>query len=144
MSDLFDLTYSDGKVTLYLERAAFRAAHLAPAHKVGAEIMYASTMANFEEEHDPNGNPWVPLSPYTRAMKEALGRINKTLQSTGIMKSRTSTRVESTGFIIGNYDKKARKHQLGIDTPMRKFVGVGPQDLIDLKANYRFFIVKGY
>lgn len=142
-SDLISITYKDGKVMVLLRGAGERAARLGTAHKSGAEIMYASTMENFQEERDPEGNPWVPLSPYTIRMKRSLGRINKILQSTGIMKSRTTYRVVATGFIIGNYDRKARKHQLGIGVPVRRHIGVGQQDLADLKENYRSYILGG-
>lgn len=139
----FDVRLDDHGTTVFIQGLADRSRDLRPAHMMVGEIMYASTMENFEEEHDPWGNPWMPSSPFTLREKRRLGRIMKVLQSTGIMKSRTNYKVARDSVTIGNYDNKARKHHEGIDTPQRVFLGVSDEDLAEISAAYADYVSEG-
>lgn len=47
------------------------------------EYMVLSTDQNFENETDPDGNPWAPNNPFYAAQKVKSGGIGKVLQRTG-------------------------------------------------------------
>lgn len=138
-----DISIDAKDTTVTLTSIGFRATDLRLAHQMVGELMYASTMQNFEDEVDPFGRPWAKNSPGVLAEKRRLGRILKVLQSTGVMKARTNYKVISNGVVLGNYDKKARKHQDGIDTTQRIFMGVGASDLEDIRYTYYNYIVNG-
>lgn len=92
------------------------------------EYMLGSIDIGYQTETDPDGIPWRPNSPFTIAEKQRLGRIQKILQSTGAMRSRYFYRVEGTTLKVGNSDQKAPKHQLGVDVPVRRHLGIRKED----------------
>ncbi len=92
------------------------------------EYMLGSIDVGFQTETDPNGNPWLPNSPFTIAEKRRLGRINRILQATGLMRSRYNYKVEGRQLTVGNSDPKAAKHQLGIGVPVRENLGIRKED----------------
>lgn len=131
---VFSVTYSDEQVRDRIERLQRKIGDLTPAMKEVGELMLLSTDQRFENEIAPSGTPWQRLSPRTIALKQQQGRIMKILQSTGLMRSRTSYRALSDRCIVGNNDVKARKHNLGIGVPRREFLGVSEEDRIEIVA----------
>jgi len=136
----FDVTYDLSTATVTLRGLEERSQNLRLAHQMVGEMLYGNIMTNFEQEIDPYGVKWLENSPWTRNEKQRLGRIMKVLQSTGVMKARTSYRVLSDRVTIGNYDAKAYKHQEGINTPQRIIIGVSEADLEDIRFTYYDYI----
>jgi phage virion morphogenesis protein len=98
------------------------------------EYLVLSTDDRFRNEVDPSGNNWRPDSPRTIAMKRAQGRILKTLQSTGRLRSSLAYRAESDRVVVGTNVSYAAKHQLGQGVPRREFLGVNRQDLKEIAS----------
>ena len=130
MSDpLFSMDYSDKAVQSLLGEVLRRTGDLRPAFEDIGEFGLFVQDTHFKTKVDSQGQPWKPLSLYTIRYKLAMGRIIEPLQSTGLMRSRFNYRITKNSVIVGNSDAKARKHQLGIDTPKREFIYFTPKDI---------------
>lgn len=132
-TQLFTIGYDDQGVEEALKKMRVRAQSLAPVYRLWGEYMLLSIDDNYVRETDPFGVPWRKNSPYTIALKASLGRINKILQSTGLMRSSYNYRISGAGVEVGTNDPKAYKHQFGIDVPQRIHLGVSLDDLAEMK-----------
>lgn len=136
---ILDFKYQDTEVIAKLTQLQKKTSDLTPAMRVIGEILVASTDERFEKEIDPDGNPWTPLSPYTLFLKKQEGRINKILQRTGLMRSRTNYQAYPDRVVVRNNDEKAAKHQLGIGVKQRRFLGISAEDrqeILDTISDY--------
>lgn len=101
---------------------------LTPAMEDIGQFLLLQHDQRFDREVDFRGNPLLPNSARTVALKKASGQIQKVLQATGLMRSRTAYKATSDSVSIINNDAKARKHQLGIGVPKREIFGINPDE----------------
>lgn len=136
MSDLpiFSIKYSDQDVCDRLVQLSQKIGDMTPAMQEIGEYCLTSVDARFQSETDIQGKPWQKLSPFTVNRKRAEGKIAKILQSTGLMRSRTAYTATSDRCIVHNNDVKAKKHHFGIGVPQRQFLGVSPEDKVEIVA----------
>lgn len=140
---IFTIGYDDRQVRQALRDIQAREKNLAAVYRIWGEYMLLSIDDNYVSEQDPFGRPWRPLSPFTRAMKKALGLINKILQARGLMRQSYNYRISSTGTVVGTKDAKAFKHQFGVGVPVRQHLGVSTSDLAELKLSLLSYVVDG-
>ena len=141
---ILSIQYSDRDIRDRLQRLQRKVGDLTPAMKNIGEALLLSTDQRFETETDVQGRDWQPLSARTINQKQRDRRILKVLQSTGLMRSRTSYRAERDQVIVGNNDEKAAKHQLGIGVPKREFLGVSDEDNIEILSILNSYLNEEY
>jgi phage gpG-like protein len=142
-NEIFSIGYDDKDVAEALRKIRSRGQNLSAVYGLWGEYMLLSVDLNYELQKDPFGAPWRPNSPYTIALKKSLGRINKILQSTGLLRSSYSYRMAGGGVQIGTNDPKAYKHQFGIGVPQRVHLGVSTDDLAELKLTLLSYVIDG-
>lgn len=103
-----------------------RAIDPSPALREIGEAVLLSTDTRWDKEIDPFGNRWKPNSPYTIAKKRAEGRIQKILQSRGILRSSIRYRVDSGRLIVGTNISYAEENQ-----NERQFLGFSKEDVAE-------------
>ena len=131
---IFSFQYNDDQVQERLMRLQQKASDLTlPMNDIGQQQML-STDQRFVDEKDVQGKPWKPNSMYTTNQKRAAGQIQKILQATGLMRSRTAYNASSDRVVITNNDPKAAKHNYGVGVPKRQFLGVSEQDKLEIIA----------
>lgn len=129
MSDpIFSMKYEDKAIQEALNKLLEKTSNLTPVMQEIGEYGIASVDMRFQQEVDPDGKPWKPLSFYTIRLKRAEGKILRILQRTGLMRSRVNYKVTPTSCTIGINDAKAYKHQFGIGVPQRKILGINEDD----------------
>lgn len=127
------LTYSDKEVRDRFAKLERKLSDLTPVMEDIGQFELLQHDRRFDREVDFRGNPLLANSPRTIAYKKATGKIQKILQSTGIMRSRTSYQATRYDVKITNNDSKARKHQLGIGVPKREIFGINPtEDVLEI------------
>jgi phage gpG-like protein len=77
------------------------------ALKSCARLMLSDVKNNFNESHDPDGQPWAPLA-HPRPSGGA-----KPLQDTGLLRASFSSRVGATTAIVGSNKVGVNLHQMG-------------------------------
>jgi len=121
-------TYNFGEVNELFEEVLNHVADKEQLLREVGEALLFNIDKRFETETDPDGKKWRPLSPFTIAMKQQQGRIQKILQSTGRLRGSFEYRISNEKLIIGTNVSYARKHQFGEGVPQRKIVGVSKED----------------
>jgi phage virion morphogenesis protein len=101
---------------------------LSPFYRNVGEALLLSTDERFENEVDPQGNPWLPNSAYTASQKRQRGLIQKVLQATGRGRASITYQIRSDRLIVGTNVGYMAKHQLGTNVPKREFLGISPGD----------------
>ena len=118
-----------------------------PLLKGLGEVLVAGVDERFQKEEAPDGTPWAKLSEPYRNWKMLKGRIQKILQSTGIMRGTINYRViGSDNLAVGSPMEYAAIHQFGkpgraiirphgkktpipgTGTPARPFLGISSND----------------
>lgn len=112
--------------------------------EIGYELV-RSTLQRFEDEIDPDGNPWVDLKPATLARKKG----SKKLVEDGFLRGGTAVLEATNDFVEVGADREyAAIHQFGgsanmasapAAVPARPFLGVGRTDtarIVDVASAY--------
>lgn len=123
-----EVVYQDEQIQQRLKVLGARVRDLTPTMRAIGEYLVFATDNRFRTETDLQGKPWQKLSPKTIEQKRRQGRINKILQSTGVMRSRVSYQATDDSVKIGINDRKATFHQLGLGVPKREILGVSDSD----------------
>ncbi|MDD2725400.1 MAG: phage virion morphogenesis protein [Methylovulum sp.] len=145
---------NDQAIINALRQLTYSANHLEPAlEEIGAAVR-ASIDLNFTGQHDPNGNPWEPLSEATLLNRTSgsgqilrdMGLLNRSI--TYNVKAE-SVEIGSMSVVDGTNLKYANMMQSGGkktdfpwlwgDIPERPFVGVSEADKVQILA-----ILSGY
>lgn len=93
------------------------------------EYLLMATDDRFEQEVDPDGAPWQPLTDYTLSLKRENKRILKILQSTGRLRGSITYLADETSVAVGTNVSYAPDHQLGINgVAKRSFLGISEGD----------------
>jgi phage virion morphogenesis protein len=141
MSDpVFSMSYDDKAIQQAFAELLAKTGDLTPAMQAIGEYGLISVDLRFQQEVDPDGRPWKPLSAYTIALKRAEGRILKILQRTGLMRSRVNYKVTRNSVTIGINDKKAYKHQFGVGVSQRKILGINEEDKQEILGIIRDYL----
>lgn len=93
-----------------------RLSDLSPFFKNVGEELVKSTKARFQSQTDPEGTPWVPLSPaYARAKLKGRKGVNagRILSLDGILGDNITAQPTATEVRIGSAAVYAAIHQLG-------------------------------
>lgn len=122
------VVYQDEQIQQRLRVLGSRVRDLTPVMKAIGEYLVFATDNRFRTETDPQGQPWQKLSPKTVEQKRRQGRINKILQSTGVMRTRIGYEATSYSVKIGINNRKATYHQLGLGVPKREILGISETD----------------
>lgn len=131
---LITVQYDDREIQRYLSRAIVRFRDLrAPLTEIG-EVLVLSTDERFEREQDPQGRRWKDISPRTRAIKRAQGRIDKILQSTGTGRASINYQASKFKVSVGTPLKYMADHQLGRGQEIREFLGISDRDREEVTA----------
>lgn len=123
-----EILYKDEQIQQTFKDITSRLKDLTPVMRAIGEYLVYATDERFKGEIDPQGVPWKQLSPKTIEQKIRQGRINKILQSTGVMRSRVNFQATSTSVRVGISDRKAVFHQLGIGVPQREIIGLNSEN----------------
>lgn len=99
----------DRRIRHALERLQARAARLRPAFLEIGEHLLQTTEERFRTERAPDGSPWAPLHPATRARK----RHPKILTERGRLRGSIVYRASDKRVEIGTNVLYAAIHQLG-------------------------------
>ena len=97
-----------------------------------AEHVTTNTKLRFRDQKDPDGRPWDPLKPSTRARRKQ--RSPKILLLTARLRNSITWNIEGTVIHVGTNVKYARVHNEGsargarIPIPKRKFLGICQDD----------------
>lgn len=144
MSDpVFSLEYEDTEVRQLLSDLQGRMGHLRPAMvDIGEEVLRVTDLG-FEREVDPDGIPWLDLSPTTLRWKEENSRILKKLQSTGRLRASITYQATDDQVVAGTNVAYAYKHQLGIGVAQRQFLGIGNQLRLEIVQILQDYILEG-
>jgi len=103
----------DYQVLAALTQLARNVDHLEPALKEIGAAVEASIMLNFQGQHDPDGEPWEPLSAATLARRR--GGDGQILRDTGRLNSSINYQVGDFAVEIGTDVDYANVHQFGAD-----------------------------
>lgn len=143
------LTVEDRAVQTLLRRILERTRDLRPALDEAAAVVENSTRARFRQQHDPQGNPWTPLS--RRTLERRGGRTRKEQRSIRGQRAATSAQilidtarllrsitrqVDATEASVGTNVVYGRIHQLGgkagrghrVRIPARPYLGLSHED----------------
>lgn len=117
------------------------------------DLILRRTLQRFDDEVDPDGKPWLPLSPATLRRKRALGYANRgKLKRTLALRNSIRRIRGSAGSVytntgasvrIGVEDPKVREYGRiqnygdGKRIPARRFLGIGASDLKAVDAFLR-------
>lgn len=99
-------------------------------------LLQADILSNFEESHDPDGVPWLPLKkPRADGSKKPLVRTGKLRDSFLLLKSNARTSGSLSTLLLRSDVPYAIFHQRGTrHIPKRRFIGIGKRVKIKLKT----------
>ncbi|MFH1027683.1 MAG: phage virion morphogenesis protein [Pseudomonadota bacterium] len=100
----------DREILRVLKRLADKGGNLRPAFANMGEYLVNSTQDRFDEQKDPEGNPWSPLKPATKDKK----KIDKILTESSRMRNSVIYAASSSSLRVGTNDIKAAAHQFGL------------------------------
>ena len=107
------------------------------------EALVSGTLERFENEESPDGKKWEPSGrAWTQGLKSRRGRMGKTLQDTGRLRSSIDYAVTADSVLVGSEVEYARIHQMGgragrghtVKIPARPYLGVSKADKAEIKA----------
>lgn len=146
---MITITTNANEVALDLRKLAVRSDQLAPLMKQIAGDLEDVTESAFEKEEDPvTGRKWEALkAPTIQSRRRRNKWPGKKLQVTGRLAASITSRFTQTKARIGTNLKYAGTHQQGIrgrNIPQRRFIGLGPADLIKLRQTVQKFLVNRF
>lgn len=141
----------DYEILAALTQLARNVDHLEPALDAIGDTVKAGILLNFREQHDPDGEPWEPLSPATLEQRRDPNRNSanrnnpkptktgaQILRDTGLLNRSISYETSAFAVEIGSDKVYANMMQFGGkksdypwlwgDIPERKFAGVSEAD----------------
>lgn len=141
------LEINDYDLLAALTQLARHVDHLEPALTEIGDTVKASIQLNFREQHDPDGEPWQPLSPATLEQRRKKGTGAQMLRDTGLLNRSITYNADDTAVEIGSDKiyanmmhfggKKSDYIWLWGDIPARPFVGVSEADRAEILALLR-------
>lgn len=128
--------YDDRDVQAALERVFKVVSNTKPMMSEIAEYLHERTRDHFDDEQDPDGNPWEPLADSTRQRKQDQGvPVDRILHGQTLHLRDTIFPFYSkdeAGVSTGpGTDAYAATHQFGDDRrniPARPYLGIGAED----------------
>jgi phage virion morphogenesis protein len=144
------ISINDGAVLDALTRMGIALDNLeVPFNDIG-DLLQNSVLLNFFEQHDPDGNPWAPLSEVTikNRRQNGVGGV-EILRDMGMLNRSITCNADRYGVEVGT-DKvygnlqqfggtKAAFPHLWGDIPARPFVGISEEDkvgILHILANF--------
>ena len=116
------VAFDDREVRDALERLARAGADLAPAMREIGDVLTSSAKDRFRDERAPDGAPWAPLSPVTRARKRR--NRDRILTEEGHLRGTLTYQAGADEVVVGSPLIYAGVHQFG--APAGTFAGGGP------------------
>ena len=95
-----------------------------PLERIGKKVLYRRTMECFKKQQTPDGEPWKPLHPITKALRRRGKKDGEPLilQDSGTLRNRVTTQVtmniDKTSLEYGTNLEYAEKHQYGGEAEM--------------------------
>ena len=140
------ISLKDAELRKFLAVAVARSVDLSPVLTLVGERIVAATHRRFEEQVDPEGQPWAKLDERYRKAKELLGYRGMILQRSGRMRSSIHPIVQALQLEVGT-NVRAKGgfpypviHQLGGEhIPRREFLGLSKEDddaVADILTDY--------
>lgn len=134
------LDINDHEVMQALQRLAVYSQHLQPTLDAIGSTVANSILLNFREQHDPDGNPWQPLSEVTKEKRrQGSGSGLQILRDTGALAGSITHNASDYAVEIGTDLAYANMMQFGGtkaqfphlwgDIPARPFIGLSEDDL---------------
>ena len=114
--------FDDREVREALDRLAKAGADLAPAMREIGEVLTQSAKDRFSAERAPDGTPWAPLSPATRARKRR--NRDRILTEEGHLRGTLDYQAGADSVEVGSPLIYAGTHHFG--APAGSFAGGGP------------------
>lgn len=102
-----------------------------PAFREIGEHLLESTQKRMEQEVDPQGQAWEPLSINTIAQKSLSGQSDKILRGFGTLADTLNYQLSDNQLMFGSNLEYAASHQFGreeANTPAREFLGLSNDD----------------
>lgn len=107
------------------------------------ETLVDGALERFEKEEDPEGKKWEPSArAWEQGLKSRRGRMGKTLQKTGRLRSSIDYATTQDSVLVGSNVEYARIHQEGgkagrghkATIPARPYLGISKADREDVEA----------
>ncbi|PMB01366.1 phage virion morphogenesis protein [Fischerella thermalis CCMEE 5273] len=132
----------DREIQQALGQLQTRLSNLLPVFKNIGEYMVLATTERFDNEVDPQGNSWHPLTTATIARKQRKGKILKILQQDGDLRRTIVYQASVDRVEIGTNRIYGAIHQFGgqagrrrsVTIPARPFLGVSESDKSEILA----------
>lgn len=155
---MIKIDINDAAVIAVLDRAAAQFDKLSPLYKSIGEILLASTRKRFGEGEAPDGTKWAPKSPATLAAYQARKpRVHDTrplFDATKRLSKEINVYPEDDEVSIGSNviygammqfggTKAAYPHLWG-NIPARPFIGLSPDDIVNIVAETEEFIARAF
>lgn len=123
----FDIEIDDAEVKKALADLADHAGHLDPAFMEIGEMLILSTEDRFRDQVDPDGVPWVDVTPETRKHKKH----PKILTESASLRGGIVWQLIPGGVEIGTNSPYGNVHQHGFEErniPVRPYLGISEED----------------
>lgn len=124
-----DYEFPDKEIAARLRKLVDAGEDLEPAFIDIGEGLLNSTDDRWEQQVDPDGNPWEPLDPKYQARKEK--NADKILVLEGFMRDTLAYNTSPNSMEMGTNLIQGATHQFGDDDrgiPARPFLGVSEDD----------------
>ena len=126
---LFEITVGSESLAAALREISRHASNLDPALADIGEYLLNSHRARFRREVEPDGTPWLPLSPkYKRVKAKNKGKI---LRLDGHLQRLLRYQVSGGELVFGTNRIYGAVHQFGFEEhgiPARPFLGISDED----------------
>ncbi len=147
-----EVSINDADVIRMLSGIEGRGKNLQPAMKAIGEYVVRRTEERFENEQDPEGNPWKPLSKATLKRKKG----TKILTESSNLRDRVTYDADSDSVRVGTVVIYSAVHQKGIGRrsslgtrrempaiPARPFLGANDEDQKEFAEIVREHLLRG-
>lgn len=143
---MIEIRTNGSEVALDFKKLAIDLTRLAPLMRGIAGDLEDSVERAFEQQRDPiTGKFWAKLKPATISARRRKNKIGKKLQVTGRLVNSIISSYKTTSAKIGTNVKYAGVHQKGYKhIPQRRFIGLGPLDLIQLRRRTRKYLINRF
>jgi phage virion morphogenesis protein len=110
MTAFFEHSIDESEVVARLVRIGSRGKDLTPVTKSFGDYLIRETVTRFEQERDPDGAAWEPLSPLTLAFKKNTGILTETTD----LRNSFSRKANRMSVKVGSDRPYAAVHQFGL------------------------------
>lgn len=121
----------DGDITKALNQLIKQGQNLEPAFRDIGEHLLESHEQRFNDQQEPDGTPWQPLSSKTVARKIKAHQSDKILRGYGTLADTLNYQISKNQLQFGSPMEYAATHQFGRDNaniPARPFLGLSSDD----------------